>query len=489
MALEHLPVTVRLSYSGIGRWIAFLALPRNLLAGSPTNNATVQLRLEGAAGARRAVVYIGATSQDGDDFEPEIETGARITLTASDGTQLYRDGFAGDTADPYSLPISDADYNTVRALRQGSWIDLKLEVGRTPVNADPGNVSVGAPAASGQATPEEDPVNADAGAVSTAAPSASARAVPEEDPVHADPGNVSTAAPSASAEAEGVLTTPRLADASAVSTAAPTAAGPELQRRRPTRVNADPGTVSTAAPTASAEAAPQEDPVNADPGNVSTAAPSASARATPEEDPVEAHGSAVSLAAPSASARAERRTFVPLVAADPGRVSLAAPSASLRVAVGEAEEIYREARIGLSPEARIVTCIEITHPQADDPIRLVDDGEDVVIGGERYLAARFDAVTTGDGGQGAPRGQLLIGNVGRQVSRWIDDAGGGAGGQARVMEVLLVGGAASVEWELAMDIASIATGENVTVGLGFDPLLGRPLVAMRYDPETAPGLF
>ena len=40
-----------------------------------------------------------------------------------------------------------------------------------------------------------------------------------------------------------------------------------------------------------------------------------------------------------------------------------------------------------------------------------------------------------------------------------------------------------------MDIASISSGQSVEIGLGYDPLLGRPAVALRYDPQTAPGLF
>ena len=177
------------------------------------------------------------------------------------------------------------------------------------------------------------------------------------------------------------------------------------------------------------------------------------------------------------------------IAADPGDVSTGAPRALAETTPFGAGAEYREAAIGLAPAARIVTCIEIAHPAAAAPIRLVDDGEDAVIGGVAYRAARFEAVTAGDGGERAPRGQVAIGNVGREVSRWIEDADGGAGGQARVFEALVRDGAGALEWELTMDIASISVEDNVVLGLGFDPLLGRPAVAMRYDPQTAPGLF
>ena len=158
-----------------------------------------------------------------------------------------------------------------------------------------------------------------------------------------------------------------------------------------------------------------------------------------------------------------------------------------------ADENYHIAQTGNAPGFIIVTCVEITHPDAITPVRLVDDAESVEIAGVTYSAARFESRTTGDGGDKAPRGQLVIGNVGREMSKWIAATRGGIGGSCRVFEVLVdldpAGDAPEVQWELTMDIAAISEEDTVSVMLGFDPLLDQPLVAMRYDPETAPGLF
>ena len=69
--------------------------------------------------------------------------------------------------------------------------------------------------------------------------------------------------------------------------------------------------------------------------------------------------------------------------------------------------------------------------------------------------------------------------------------GGGAGGTVRIFEVLIGGDgiAGAPEWEIEMDIGAIAVDDLVTVTLGFDPLLNRPAVSLRHDPQTAPGLF
>ena len=78
------------------------------------------------------------------------------------------------------------------------------------------------------------------------------------------------------------------------------------------------------------------------------------------------------------------------------------------------------------------------------------------------------------------------------MSNWLELTGGGAGGTARIFQVVRLdaGVAGPIEWELMLDIAgTVATSTVVTATLGFAPLLGRPAVAMRYDPQTAPGLF
>ena len=142
-----------------------------------------------------------------------------------------------------------------------------------------------------------------------------------------------------------------------------------------------------------------------------------------------------------------------------------------------------------APRSRIVTCLDVRHPDSPGgPVRVVNDTSDIEVGGETYIATRFEAQLAADVEQQAPTARIVIGNIGRDISNWIEAVGGGAGGTVRIFEVL-IGGGGEPEWEIEMDIGAIAVDDLVTVTLGFDPLLNRPAVSLRYDPQTAPGLF
>ena len=144
------------------------------------------------------------------------------------------------------------------------------------------------------------------------------------------------------------------------------------------------------------------------------------------------------------------------------------------------------------PRSRVVTCIDIDHPDSPSgPVRAVNDTQDLMVGGETYMATRFEAQLASDVERQAPQAQIVIGNVGRDISNWIEVIGGGAGGTVNIFEVPIQddGTAGRREWAIEMDVQNITCADLVTVQLGFNPLLGRPAVGLRFDPQTAPGLF
>lgn len=408
-------------------------------------------------------VYFDLGDQDATHLLAAVRTNLQVTMTVGSTSATAHPFGGGDATDPYDwTPANAADFAALyNATSAGNALALSFEErANTPVNANPGNAAGVVGSASLDAHAHGPlPNDADPGQAAGAAGSASLSAEPHELPVFADPGNAAGAAGSASLDAEPLSATPVEANPGEATGVVGSAS--LTLRKGNAAVNADPGQAAGAAGSASLSVELSGQEVDADPGAAAGRAGSASLSA-------DIGDLAIDLALAAAGARG---------------------SASLAASIFDYGTLGREAAIALSTPARIVTCIEITHPDADGPIRLVDDGEDLTVGGVTYLAARFEAQSVGDGGQRAPRGQLLIGNAGRQVSQWIDEAGGGAGGQVRVMDVLVDGNLVAIDWELTMDVASITTGENVQLGLGFDPLLGRPAVAMRYDPQTAPGLF
>ena len=150
---------------------------------------------------------------------------------------------------------------------------------------------------------------------------------------------------------------------------------------------------------------------------------------------------------------------------------------------------YAHALRASAPEAVVLTALEIRHPAIAEPVRVVNDAADHVIEGRTYVGLRFGARFADDIEGQAPRADLVIDNVGRELTQWIERAQGRAGATVRVMQVV-VGDADTPEWEMTMDVAHVRLDqERVTARLGFDPLLGRAAVTRRHDPQTSPGLF
>ena len=142
-----------------------------------------------------------------------------------------------------------------------------------------------------------------------------------------------------------------------------------------------------------------------------------------------------------------------------------------------------------APGDALLTALEIEHPAAAQPVRVINDTRNRRIEGAEYVALRFDAKLADDIGGQVPQAELGIDNVGRELTQWIEATGGGVGATVRVMLVLDIEDP-PVEWEVMLDVASMAVDqERVTARLGFDPLLGRAAVALRHDPQTSPGLF
>ena len=159
------------------------------------------------------------------------------------------------------------------------------------------------------------------------------------------------------------------------------------------------------------------------------------------------------------------------------------------LSVTERAALYRRALRESAPADRLLTALEISHPAIARPVRVINDTQGRRIEGNDYVALRFDARLADDIAGQAPQAELAIDNIGRELTQWIEAAGGGIGATVRVLLVLGLPDP-PVEWEMTLDVAGMSVDqERVTARLGFDPLLGGAAVTLRHDPQTSPGLF
>lgn len=149
----------------------------------------------------------------------------------------------------------------------------------------------------------------------------------------------------------------------------------------------------------------------------------------------------------------------------------------------------RRAAAELSPRDVLLDALEIRHPALSTPVRLVNDRADLALEGQTWQAIAFTPRLVDDVEQRVPAAEIAVDNVGRPLMEWVEAARGGAGATVRMMRVLVRAGAAAVEWEVTVDVLSVrANQRHVVVRLGYDLLLQRPAVTLRYDPATAPGV-
>lgn len=152
-------------------------------------------------------------------------------------------------------------------------------------------------------------------------------------------------------------------------------------------------------------------------------------------------------------------------------------------------ERYKRALGAVSSSDVAVVLLEITHPDMPEPARVVRDTQNLVSNGNTFIATAFDFTFPDDKGSSAPRAELVVDNVGRELMSWIDMSKGGRGAEVRLM-VVLRATPDVIEADFRLGLERIVVDQwKVTGELGYGNLLDLPAVAVRYDPRTAPGIF
>ncbi|MDE0458947.1 MAG: DUF1833 family protein [Chromatiales bacterium] len=148
-------------------------------------------------------------------------------------------------------------------------------------------------------------------------------------------------------------------------------------------------------------------------------------------------------------------------------------------------DAYLRAVRALAPADRILQCLEIAAGAVTR--RLVRGYRHETVGGHVYEPAAFSVNVDVRGESRAPTAEVVIDHTGREIVDWIDSVGSGVDARITIFEA--TPGASAPDWAMRFRVQGIEVGAVVRVSLGLVPLLGLPSVRLRYDPETAPGLF
>lgn len=133
--------------------------------------------------------------------------------------------------------------------------------------------------------------------------------------------------------------------------------------------------------------------------------------------------------------------------------------------------------------------LEINHAALAEPIRVVNDNQDLTSNGNLYIALPFNITLPDDFSEQIPRATLAIDNIGRELTQWLE-ASAGARGATVTVRLAMRDTPNVYEMELTMGLNNIAIDWlTVSGSLGYEDILNRPAVALTYRRDTAPGLF
>lgn len=143
----------------------------------------------------------------------------------------------------------------------------------------------------------------------------------------------------------------------------------------------------------------------------------------------------------------------------------------------------------VSMEEAPLVLLEINHPDLPDPVRIVNDTDNITSNGNLYIAFPFNCALPDDFENQLPRARLSISNVGRDLMFWLETTDGGNGSTANFQQVMR-SRPNQIEWEITMSLFNVAaTNVEVSAELGFENLFTKPAVSINYRPENSIGLF
>lgn len=145
--------------------------------------------------------------------------------------------------------------------------------------------------------------------------------------------------------------------------------------------------------------------------------------------------------------------------------------------------------LATSADEPFLDLLEITHPDLEVPVRVVNDRVNITARGNEYIACPFQITQPDDVAEQVPKAQLRVDNIGRELTQWLEYSRGGKGAKCRIIHALR-SDPDVFEYDMTLDMSGISIDNlAVTADLGFQNTLMLPAVAVRYDPKTTPGAY
>ncbi len=137
----------------------------------------------------------------------------------------------------------------------------------------------------------------------------------------------------------------------------------------------------------------------------------------------------------------------------------------------------------------ILYLLEISGGHITTPVRLVADTRDCVSNGNTYLGIPFTVGMPKQADKEVPRAQIRVDNVGRELTADLEALPPGAELLATI-KVVHRKTPDVVDYQFTAPMSGVSVDPlSINATIGVTDLWRRPAVDLRYDPQTAPGLF
>ena len=138
--------------------------------------------------------------------------------------------------------------------------------------------------------------------------------------------------------------------------------------------------------------------------------------------------------------------------------------------------------------AGVLVLLTLSHPSIET-VYVVNDTRSWTIAGTVYVALPFRFKLPNSTAGEAPRAQIELDNVGRDLTDELEKLPAG-GALLATFRLVSRNAPTVVEYEFQAPLSGVvATTQVVTATVGNDDAYRAPAVKMRYDPSNSPGLF
>jgi len=144
----------------------------------------------------------------------------------------------------------------------------------------------------------------------------------------------------------------------------------------------------------------------------------------------------------------------------------------------------------LHPSEHPKIALEITHPNILEPLRIINDNCDLIIGGETFIAFDFELNFFDDVENELTKASIKVQNVGRELVKWIESS---LGAKDAIIKIMFVRRADPDEDKIIIP-SQVSRTVITTKDITFDLIIAKNNFTQRgtrftFSVEKAPGAF